>query len=148
MGSPLATMGRAPAECARGHLNDPYPETGRCSVCNIFLPANPAAITSETAAEFNRNRTLMGADRRKRLKKLIVEAGWTMDTVPELLLMYAETAVKTGSTSDYDKFAQQSQQYKPAPRSGPEDRDPTLEVVILAESIDHIRRSIEWLSKI
>ncbi len=39
----------APIECNKGHINDPYPENGKCVVCSTFLPGNPYKLDSEKA---------------------------------------------------------------------------------------------------
>lgn len=133
-------------ECARGHWNSPYPEDGKCRVCHTYLPGNKDRLTSETAAVLNKRSYLSGRTKKERLQLMIEQAGYTMSTVPEVILMYAETAIQTGAASDLDKFAQQVEQLKPAPRARQDDDTPEEPPTVVING-DALKETLDYYLK-
>ena len=132
-----------PVTCNQGHLNDPYPENGRCIVCGHFLKGNPAAIDSEKGRELQQRQMDQKLMLEERSHHLIKEAGFDVyDEAPMHLRMAAETAVRTRNMKDLEFFTQQTKQLKAKPKGAKDIKDAIIEVFIegdnLLESLRHL----------
>ena len=106
-----------PVECARGHMNDPYPEDGKCVECHIFLPGNPDAIyDAERARELNEHKTAHEQNREKRAKKYIEEAGGTWEKTDAIMQDLAIRYATTLNRHDGELLLKQLERLKAPPR--------------------------------
>jgi hypothetical protein len=131
-----------PVECKDGHINDPYPENGRCIVCGKWLPGNSSAYDAETAkthAARKRNQKKMLDEQ---AKLLIKEAGFPVyKDAPMHLRMAAETATRTRNMKDLEFFTQQTKQLTAKPKGSEDIKTATIEVFVsdkLLESLRHL----------
>ncbi len=133
---------KEPIECKLGHINDPYPENGRCIVCGKFLPGNESGFDSETAKTHAARKRNQQKILDEQAKALIKEAGFDVyKEAPMHLRMAAETAVRTRNMKDLEFFTQQTKQLTAKPKGAEDIKTATIEVFVsdkLLESLRHL----------
>ena len=135
-----------PVECKRGHLNDPYPENGQCTECNIFLPANPYALDSESGKEV-RAMGVGGAKTREEIAHGVLEdEGVPWDEATEGMRQLALLFAKSKNTKTYELILQQIGVLKAKPKPGEEQTELKYEVSLTAGSVESIKRSLSDLA--
>ena len=133
-----------PVECSQGHLNDPYPENGRCIVCGHFLPKNPMALDSEKGRELQQRQMDQKLMLEERAHQLIKEAGFDVyEDAPMHLRMAAETAVRTRNMKDLEFFTQQTKQLTAKPKGAEDIKTATIEVFIEGDKLLESLRQLE-----
>ena len=120
--------------CARGHIVEDD-SLERCPVCRIFLPGNSTRVVGGVAVN------VAALDNRAR--ELVEGEGLQWDEIPESLRQIAtKAAKKTGSASDMTLFLKQAGSLKPVPRSGAEPAQDVTEIVLTAETVEGLARTI------
>ena len=97
-----------PVECNNGHVNDPYPENGKCVVCGNFLPGNPNRFDREKSGGMNTSKHAMARNLKQKARDLIEGVGLDPFDVPKHITMMADTTAKTGNSKDMEFFLQQT----------------------------------------
>ena len=142
----LKEASRPPAcYCARGHLNDPYPENGQCTECNVFLPANPSAITSELAGEYNRRRASGGKSQDEIAHSVLEDEGILWDKATEGLRQLALQFAKSKNVKTLELILQQIGVLKAKPKPGEENPELTYELTLTAGTVQELKRSLSDL---
>ena len=132
-------------ECSRGHLNDPYPDNGRCTVCGIYLAVNPDAYTSESAAESNRRKAGGEKSREEIAHGVLEDEGVPWDEATEGMRQLALLFAKSKNTKTYELILQQIGVLKAKPKPGEEQTELKYEVSLTAGSVESIKRSLSDL---
>ena len=128
--------------CARGHWNDPYPENGQCRECNVFLPANPTAITSELAGEYNRRRASGGKSQDEIAHSVLEDEGIKWDDATEGLRQLSLQFAKTKNVKTLELILQQIGVLKAKPKSGESEQVVEYQVALTAGSVASLKRSL------
>ena len=134
--------------CSRGHENTPYPENGRCVVCQTYLPGNPSALTSERAKEINERSKEGTRAQREIARRLIEDKGTKWADAPEEVRQLALQYAKTGNNRTLELFLQQIGVLKAKPKPGEEQTELKYEVSLTADTIDSIKGSLSDLNDI
>lgn len=140
------TEKRDPVHCAKGHLNDPYPEDGRCVQCKIWLPGNPFKTEPGYGAEISEKRDLRREQILKRAKQYVEEAGreWDND-IDAILQDLAIRAVTTKDRHDMSLLLVELGKKHATPKSSEEVVAAEFSVVITGETVATIQESIDEL---
>ena len=139
-------VSRPPAtECARGHMNDPYPENGQCGECNIFLPANPYAMTGEEAIEHNKRRAAGGKSQDEIAHGVLEDEGVPWDEATEGMRQLALLFAKSKNTKTYELILQQIGVLKAKPKPGEEAVKVEYQVAITSDTVDGLKDSLQDL---
>ena len=137
---------RMPAtECARGHMNDPYPENGQCQECNIFLPANPYTLKAEDMAEINKRKAEGGKTREEIARAVLEDEGVGWDDAPEGMRQLALMFAKSKNLKTYELILQQIGVLKAKPKPGEEQPELRYEVSLTAGSVESLKVSLSDL---
>ncbi len=133
-----------PVTCAKGHLNDPYPESGRCVVCNNFLKGNRNIMTTEKAAELTERKKTGTKAHEETAQKIVEGEGFkwkeVTETIRQLVLNYA----KQGNLKDLELALQQMGKLRAKPKQAEEAEDIVIEVHVS----DKLLESLEVLDEI
>ena len=134
---------RLPAvECARGHMNDPYPESGQCVECSIFLPANPYVMTGEEAGEHNRRRASGGKSQTEIAHRVLEDEGIGWDDATEGMRQLALQFARTSNNKTLELILQQVGALKAKPKPGEENQELTYELTLTAGTVEELKRSL------
>ena len=139
---PKISSRRPAVECARGHLNDPYPENGQCIECSLFLPANPYALTSEMMPEINRRKAEGGKSRDEIARDVLEDEGIEWDEATEGMRQLALLFAKSKNTKTLELIYQQIGVLKAKPKPGEENPELTYEVVLTGANVGDLQRSL------
>ena len=137
--APKETPRLTAVTCSRGHENSPVPETGRCVVCQTYLPGNPSALTSERAKEINERAKEGTKAQREVARRLLSDEGveWTSATegLRQLALGYA----KTGNNRTLELLLQQVGALRARPKPGEEQTELKYEVTLTGGRVVVVR---------
>ena len=136
------------AECWRGHVNDPYPENGMCTVCSAFLPGNKEGFKSEDMAEINKRKAEGDKSREQIAKDVLEDEGLRWDDATEGLRQLAFMFAKSKNIKTYELILQQIGVLKAKPRPGEEQTELKYEVSLTADTIDSIKGRLSDLNDI
>ena len=129
-------------------MNDPYPENGQCTECNIFLPANPYALDSEGAKEV-RARAREGTKSQEQIAKSVLEdEGVPWKEAPEGLRQLSLQFAKSRNVKTLELSYQQIGVLKAKPKPGEEATELKYEVSLTADSVDSLKRSLADLDDV
>ena len=133
------------AECARGHWNEPYPDNGKCTVCGLYLAANPDVLTSESAAEY-RGLQAGGARSREEIARAILEdEGIPWEKATEGLRQLSLQFAKSKNTKTLELILQQIGVLKAKPKPGEEQQAVEYQAVLTAGGVAALERSLAVL---
>ena len=128
--------------CSRGHENTPYPENGRCVVCQTYLPGNPDALTSEKAKEINEKTKEGTRAQREVARRLLSDEGIEWAAATEGLRQLAFRYAKDGNNRTLELLLQQVGALKAKPKPGEEQTELKYEVSLTAASVDSLQQSL------
>ena len=122
--------------CAKGHINDPYPEDGLCTTCHIFLPDNQAsAIAAGARREFTRAQKDVA-------KGLLEDEGISWQSATEVLKQLALSYAKTQHNKTLELMLQQIGTLRARPKPGEEQTVTEYQVTLSADTVDSLARSL------
>ena len=146
--APKETPRLTTVTCSRGHENSPYPESGRCVVCQTYLPGNPSALTSEKAKEINERAKDGTKAQREVARRLLEDKGIKWAAATEELRQLALQYAKTGNNRTLELFLQQMGTLKAKPKPGDEQVKTEYQVVLSAGSVEDLKRSLSDLEAV
>ena len=149
--SPVQTQERpplAPTECSRGHLNDPYPDDGRCMTCNIFLPSTPGRLNSERAKELQARRRITTKAQDEIARDVLADEGVPWDEATEGMRQLALLFAKSKNVKTYELILQQIGVLKARPKPGETEVEVKHELSLTAPSVDSLSKSLDDLKRI
>ena len=133
-----------PVECANGHLNDPYPESGRCVICNNFLKGNRHRLDSKKASAY-RKLQVTGEVANLETAMLIVEDdGFEWDEIGEGNRTLVMRWVEAKDRPAYELYLEQMKRRQARPKATEETEDTVIEVHVP----EAVLKSLEDLSEI
>lgn len=138
----------SPVECFRGHMNDPFPENGKCTVCHVYLPGNKEGFTSEDMDEINKRKAEGGKTREEIAHGVLEDEGVPWDEATEGMRQLALLFAKSKNTKTYELILQQIGVLKAKPKPGEEQTELKYEVSLTAGSVDDIKRSLADLNDV
>ncbi len=138
----------SPVECSRGHPNDPYPENGKCVVCQVYLPDNKEGFKSEDMAEINRRKAEGDKSREQVAHDVLEDEGLPWDDATEGLRQLAFMFAKSKNIKTYELILQQIGVLKAKPKPGEEATELKYEVSLTADSVDSLKRSLADLDDV
>ena len=138
----------APAECSRGHVNDPYPDNGKCVVCQVYLPNNPYALTSERMPEINRRKAEGDKTREEIAHDVLEDEGIPWDEATEGMRQLALLFAKSKNVKTYELILQQIGVLKARPKPGETEVEVKHELSLTAPSVDSLSKSLDDLKRI
>ncbi|KKN56372.1 hypothetical protein LCGC14_0572830 [marine sediment metagenome] len=131
-----------PVSCKKGHLNDPYPESGRCGICNNYLPGNRDRFDSKRASA-SRNLQTTGEKANLETAMLIVEDdGFKWDEIGEGNRTLVTRWVEAKDRPAYELYLEQMKRRQARPKATEETEDTVIEVHVsdaLLESLEVLR---------
>ncbi len=137
----------SPVECSRGHPNDPYPENGKCVVCQVYLPDNKEGFKSEDMAEINKRKAEGGKTREEIAHGVLEDEGVPWDEATEGMRQLALLFAKSKNTKTYELILQQIGVLKAKPKPGEEQTELKYEVSLSAGNVEDLRRSLSDLNE-
>ena len=138
----------SPVECFRGHMNDPFPENGKCTVCHVYLPGNKQGFKSEDMAEINRRKAEGDKSREQIAHDVLEDEGLPWDEATEGLRQLAFMFAKSKNIKTYELILQQIGVLKAKPKPGEEATELKYEVSLTADSVDSLKRSLSDLDDV
>ena len=132
-------------ECSRGHWNDPYPDNGKCVECGVYLPANPAIFTAETAAEASALQDGGSKSREEIAHRVLEDEGVPWDDATEGLRQLALQFAKSKNTKTLELILQQIGVLKAKPKPGEEKTELKYEVTLAASTVAELEHSLAVL---
>lgn len=136
------------AECWRGHVNDPYPENGKCTECEAFLPGNPHVLKSEDMAEINKRKAGGGKTQAEIAHGVLEDEGVPWDEATEGMRQLALLFAKSKNTKTYELILQQIGVLKAKPKPGEEQTELKYEVSLSAGNVEDLKRSLSDLEDV
>ena len=138
----------SPVECSRGHPNDPYPENGKCVVCQVYLPDNKEGFTSEDMAEINKRKAEGGKTQDEIARGVLEDEGVPWDEATEGMRQLSLLFAKSKNTKTYELILQQIGVLKAKPKPGEEQTELKYEVSLSAGSVEDLKRSLSDLEAV
>ena len=133
---------RSAVVCARGHLNSPYPSTGQCTECSIFLPGNPHTLKSEDMDEINKRKVTQGKSQEEIACRVLEDEGLPWDEATESLRQLALQFAKSKNVKTLELILQQLSVLKARPKPGEADTELTYEVTLTSDTVENLKRSL------
>lgn len=134
--------------CSRGHWNSPYPTNGKCTSCGVYLPSNPDVLTSETAAEYSRNRAAGGKSQEEIARGILEDEGIPWGTATEGLRQLSLQFAKSKNYKTLELILQQIGVLKAKPKPGEEQTELKYEVSLTSSNVEDLRRSLSDLEDV
>lgn len=132
-----------PVECNNGHLNDPYPDTGRCVVCNDWMPGNRHRFDSKKGAA-SRQRQVTGEKANlETAKRIVADDGFEWGEIGEGNRTLVMNWVANNDRPSYVLYLEQMEKRMAAPRPIEKAEDTVNEVHVS----DELLKSLEQLGK-
>lgn len=139
------TLFMDPVECTKGHINDPYPESGLCVVCGAWLPGNTRGWKKGNKEGSS------AAERKKALKakarELLKDLGFDWKDAPSHLRMIAETATRSTNSKDMEFLLQQVGELKAKPKSAEDTVEAEIVVNVDMKAMGETLKVLDALSR-
>lgn len=130
-----------PVECKKGHLNDPYPESGRCVVCNNYLEGNRDRFDSEKGAGARQIQVTKEKANLETAKRIVADDGFEWDEIGEGNRTLVMNWVEKSDRPSYVLYLEQMEKRMAAPRPVEKAEDTVIEVHVS----DNLLKSLESL---
>ena len=131
-----------PVTCGRGHLNDPYPESGRCVVCGNFLKGNRNIITTEKQKEYRERKKTGTKAHGETARQIVKDDGFEWDDIGEGNRTLVMNWVVRNDRASYVLYLEQMRKRLAAPKASEEVEATVIEVHVS----DALIESLEVLS--
>ncbi|KKN11993.1 hypothetical protein LCGC14_1020860 [marine sediment metagenome] len=133
-----------PVKCAKGHLNDPYPDTGRCVVsgCNLWLPGNKNIMTTEKQKETVERKKTGTKAHKETARQIVADDGFEWDDIGEGNRTLVMNWVVRNDRASYVLYLEQMRKRLAAPKASEKVEDIVIEVHVS----DELLRSLEVLN--
>ena len=138
----------AAVECSKGHVNDPYPDNGKCIVCQVYLPGNPYVLKSEDMAEINKRTAAGGKTREQIAHDVLEDEGIAWDDATEGMRQLALLFAKSKNVKTYELILQQIGVLKARPKPGEMEVAVMHELSLTAGNVEALSRSLKDLKRI
>ena len=131
-----------PVKCSAGHVNDPYPSSGMCVVCNNYLPGNEAASSTRG------KNLIFTKDQKDVAKRLLEGEGIKWPSAPETLRQLALGYAKTGQLRALEMMMGQIGTLRARPKPGEEVREEIYNIHLTSNTVENLHRSLHDLNEL
>lgn len=133
-----------PVSCKNGHLNDPYPESGRCVVCNNYLPGNRDRYDSKKGSAARMSQVTKEKTHLETARRIVADDGFEWDDIGEGNRTLVMRWVTVNDFSAYKLYLDQVKKRMAPPKATEETEDTVIEVHVS----EAVLESLEVLSEI
>lgn len=131
-----------PVNCNQGHLNDPYPDNGRCVVCGNFLKGNRNIMTTEKQKELTAFKKTGTKAHRETAHQIVSDDGFEWDDIGEGNRTLVMNWVTRNDRASYVLYLEQMRKRQAAPKATEEVEATVVEIHVsdaLLESLEQLR---------